>query len=54
MARGPALVHEILPLLESDLSPALDGHASARLDEMRERYAAYIARERARASPSGG
>jgi hypothetical protein len=48
MARGPALVHDVLPLLEEDLVPALDGHAVHRLAEMCERYAGYIERERAR------
>jgi hypothetical protein len=49
MARGPALVHDVLPLLEAELQPRLDVHAASRLDQMRERYADYIARERARA-----
>jgi hypothetical protein len=48
MARGPALVHEVLPLLEEYLQPGLDGHAAERLREMRQRYASYIERERAR------
>lgn len=49
MARGAALVHDVLPVLEAELRPEVDGHAAARLAEMRERYAPYIARERARA-----
>jgi hypothetical protein len=48
MARGPALVHDLLPVLEQDLLPVLDGHAAGRLQVMRERYASYIARERQR------
>ena len=48
MARGPVLVHDVLPLLEEDLQPGLDGYARGRLDVMRERYAAYIERERSR------
>jgi hypothetical protein len=48
MARGTALVRDILPLLEPELTGDLDGHAASRLDGMRERYAAFIARERER------
>ena len=48
MARGTALVRDILPLLEQELTAQLDGHAAGRLDTMRERYAAFIARERDR------
>jgi hypothetical protein len=46
MARGTALVRDVLPLLEERLSPALDGHASERLEEMLANYAGFIARER--------
>jgi hypothetical protein len=46
MARGTALVHDVLPVLEA-IGPELDGHAAARLQEMRARYRAYIERERA-------
>jgi hypothetical protein len=54
MARGRALVSDVLPVLEA-LSPDLDGHAAERLDQMRRRYGAYIERERARlAAVSGG
>jgi hypothetical protein len=53
MARGPALVHDVLPLLEEDIQPAIDGHAAARLDAMCQRYAGYIERERARREHSG-
>jgi hypothetical protein len=53
MARGPALVHDVLPLLEEDIQPGLDGHAAGRLDAMCQRYAGYIERERARREHSG-
>jgi hypothetical protein len=46
MARGRALVRDVLPVLEAGLSPHLDAHAAARLEQMRHRYADYIARER--------
>jgi hypothetical protein len=49
MARGRALVEDVLPVLESALGPEIDGYASARLDDMRDRYAEFIARARARA-----
>jgi hypothetical protein len=48
MARGTALVRDILPLLEQELTGELDGHAAGRLDAMCQRYAAFIARERER------
>ncbi len=47
MARGRALVRDVLPILEDALTEALDGYAVERLERMRDRYAAYIARERA-------
>lgn len=47
MARGPALVEDLLPLLERHLVPALDGYATSRLAEMHSRYREYIARSRA-------
>jgi hypothetical protein len=47
MARGTALVRDVLPVLDRDLD-GLDGHAAERLSAMRERYAGFIARERAR------
>ncbi len=49
-ARGEALVEDLLPLLEEELTPTLDAHAAERLEAMRERYADYIARARARAA----
>ena len=48
MARGRALVEDLLPLLERELVADLDAHAAARLDAMCERYAGYIDRERRR------
>jgi hypothetical protein len=48
MARGPALVGEILPILDSAPLARLDSHAAERVRAMCERYAGYIERERAR------
>jgi len=48
MARGRVLVEDLLPLLEQRLTGELDGHAAERFSEMCERYAGFIARERAR------
>ena len=48
MARGRALVEDVLPVLEGVVSPALDVPAADRLDEMVANYAAFIARVRAR------
>ena len=50
MARGQALVEDVLPVLEECLTPEVDGPAAARLAEMRERYADYIARAERRAA----
>jgi len=47
MARGRALVRDVLPVLDQGLRPELDGHAADRLEQMRAKYASYIARERA-------
>jgi hypothetical protein len=44
MARGPALVEDVLPMLEAVRLDEIDGHAAARLAEMRARYADYFAR----------
>lgn len=46
VARGPALVIDLLPLLED--AEALDAHAAERIQAMRDNYAAYISRMRAR------
>ena len=48
MARGQVLVRDVLPLLEQELQPGLDGYAAERFHIMRERYASYIAREQTR------
>jgi hypothetical protein len=44
MARGAVLVEDVLPLLERHVTAELDGYAAARLEQMRESYAEYIAR----------
>ncbi len=48
MARGQVLVHDLLPILEAELTAGRDAHAAQRLDEMVERYGAFIQRERNR------
>ena len=48
VARGPALVTDLLPLLEA--AAALDGYAEERIQAMRENYAGFIARTRERES----
>jgi hypothetical protein len=48
MVRGRTLVRDLLPLLDEALSDDIDQHATARFHTMRERYAGFIARERAR------
>jgi hypothetical protein len=47
MARGPALVHEVLPVLEAHIRPTLDRYGWERLEAMKHRYGAFIERERA-------
>jgi hypothetical protein len=54
MARGPALVEDVLPVLEDAISPELDAHVAARLAAMQERYADYIAAVRARGGTEPG
>ena len=49
MARGEALVLDLLPILERHLTPSLDGHAYERLTAMTEDYADAIAKLRDRA-----
>jgi hypothetical protein len=51
MARGRPLVRDLLPILEDGLGDDLDGHAAGRFRAMRERYAAFIDRERTRQRP---
>ena len=50
MARGEALVVDLLPILERNLTPELDEHAHDRLVAMTTDYAEAIARLRARAA----
>ena len=50
VARGPALVTVVLPLLDDIITPELDAHAAGRIADMCERYAVYIARIRARSA----
>jgi hypothetical protein len=49
MARGRALVEEVLPVLDEAGLAELDAHAAERLRLMRERYGDFIARTRRRA-----
>ena len=53
MARGTALVRDVLPLLEHTIHAGIDGHAAERFEEMCSRYSAYIARERSRLDTLG-
>jgi hypothetical protein len=46
MARGVALVEDVLPLLEQHIAENLDAYAAGRLSDMRSRYRDYIARVR--------
>jgi hypothetical protein len=48
MARGRALVEDVLPVIEGLVTPEVDEHASARLQAMLDRYADYIERVRRR------
>ncbi len=50
MARGEALVLDLLPILERHVTPDLDWHAWERIEAMKERYADPIRRVRARAA----
>jgi hypothetical protein len=53
MARGTALVRDVLPLLEGRLDRRVDGYAADRFEAMCSLYATYIARERARLETLG-
>lgn len=46
MARGRALVEDLLPLLERSIRADVDAHAAARFQAMVTRYGPYIERER--------
>ncbi|MEJ7783237.1 MAG: hypothetical protein WKF96_00445 [Solirubrobacteraceae bacterium] len=48
MARGRALVEDVLPVLEAVVTPALDEPAAERLANMERKYADFIARVRDR------
>lgn len=48
MARGQALVEDVLPVLEQSLLSDYDAYAAERFEEMTAKYADYIARVRAR------
>jgi hypothetical protein len=50
MARGQALVEDVLPVLDAALTTDVDGYAADRLAEMRGKYAEYIARAQRRAA----
>jgi hypothetical protein len=50
MARGEALVEDVLPILETSLTSDLDGHAAERYAAMCATYADYIARVRGRSA----
>lgn len=53
MARGQALVRDVLPWLEGAFANhRIDDYAAERFDRMLERYGTYIARERARLASS--
>jgi hypothetical protein len=49
MARGAALVEDVLPVLDAAIDPQLDAYAAERYRQMCERYAEPIARLRGRA-----
>ena len=53
MARGRALVEEVLPVLDEAGIADLDPYAAERLASMRERYGEFIARTRLRAEAAG-
>lgn len=50
MARGPALVEDVLPVLDGLLTDEVDAYAASRLSAMRERYSAFIASAERRAA----
>ncbi|HWX74164.1 MAG TPA: hypothetical protein VNZ05_02595 [Solirubrobacteraceae bacterium] len=45
MARGPALVEDVLPIVEDVLDSGVDAHVAARVHAMRTRYADFFARQ---------
>lgn len=44
MARGRALVEDVLPVIERSLTDELDAYATSRVREMRSQYADFFAR----------
>ena len=50
MARGQALVEQVLPVLDAAIGPEIDAPAAQRLADMREQYAEVIARAERRAA----
>jgi hypothetical protein len=44
MARGPALVEDVLPVVESVLTDEVDAHVLGRVREMRAKYADFFSR----------
>lgn len=44
MARGDALAEDVLPVVESVLTPEIDDHVFGRIGEMRSNYAEFFAR----------
>ncbi len=44
MARGAALVEDVLPVVEDVLSDDVDSHVAGRVRDMREKYADYFRR----------
>jgi hypothetical protein len=53
MARGRALVEDVLPVLEARLTSTVDAYAAGRFAEMLDRYSDVIARERERLARLG-
>jgi hypothetical protein len=53
MARGRALVQDVLPILEADISAERDARSAERFQAMCERYASVIDRERRRLAVPG-
>jgi hypothetical protein len=49
MARGDALIEDVLPVLDELLTDDVDAYAAGRLRAMRERYAGFIERATQRA-----
>jgi len=45
MARGPALVEDVLPIVEAVLTDELDSHVARRVREMRAKYADFFRRQ---------